>query len=110
VKPVIYHPEARAEFDAAAERYESLSVGLGESFVDAVEAIVARIEEAPAQFPVWEANPRVRKAVLPETFPFVVFFREMESASASWPWPTAPANQGIGRVASERSPVHVVAA
>jgi toxin ParE1/3/4 len=78
VKPVIYHPEARAEFDAAAERYESLSVGLGESFVDEVEAVVARIEEVPAQFPFWEGNPRVRKAVLPETFPFVVFFREMD--------------------------------
>jgi toxin ParE1/3/4 len=77
VKPVIYHPEASAEFDAAVERYESLSVGLGESFVDEVEAIVARIEESPAQFPVWQGNPRFRKAVLPETFPFVVFFREL---------------------------------
>jgi hypothetical protein len=41
VKPVIYHPEASAELDAAVKRYESLSVGLGESFVDEVEAIVA---------------------------------------------------------------------
>lgn len=78
MKPVIYHPEVSAEFDAAAERYESLSVGLGESFVDDVEAIVARIEESPAQFPVWRGNPRFRKAVLPETFPFVVFFRELD--------------------------------
>ena len=60
MKPVIYHPEASAEFDAAVERYESLSVGLGESFVDEVEAIVARIEESPAQFPVWQGNPRYR--------------------------------------------------
>ena len=40
--PIIDHPEASAEFDAAAERYESLSVGLGESFVDEVEALVTR--------------------------------------------------------------------
>jgi toxin ParE1/3/4 len=78
VKPVVYHPEASAEFDAAVERYESLSVGLGESFVDEVEAIVARIEESPAQFPVWQGNPSFRKAVLPETFPFVVYFRELK--------------------------------
>ncbi len=57
MKAVIYHPEASVEFDAAVERYESLSVGLGESFVDEVEAIVARIEESPAQFPVWQGNP-----------------------------------------------------
>jgi toxin ParE1/3/4 len=77
VKPVIYHPEASAEFDAAAERYESLAAGLGGSFIDEVEAIVARIEESPGQFPVWPGNPRFQKAVLPETFPFVVFFREL---------------------------------
>jgi len=39
--------------------------------------MVARIEESPAQFPIWQGNPRFRKAVLPETFPFVVFFREL---------------------------------
>ena len=77
MKPVIYHPEASAEFGAAVERYESLAVGLGESFVDEVEAIVTRIVESPAQFPVWQGNPRFRKAVLPETFPFAVFFREL---------------------------------
>jgi hypothetical protein len=82
VKPVIYHPEARAEFDAGTERYESLSVGLGESFIDEVEAIVARIEAAPAQF-LWEGNPRVRKAVLAETLPFVVFFREIDECIRS---------------------------
>jgi hypothetical protein len=78
VKPVIYHPEASAEFDAAAERYESLSAGLGDSFIEEVESIVVRIEESPAQFPVWQGNPRFRRAVLPETFPFVVFFRELQ--------------------------------
>lgn len=43
-----------------------------------MEAIVARIEESPAQFPVWPGNPRFQKAVLPETLPFVVFFRQMD--------------------------------
>ena len=52
MKPVLYHPEASAEFNAAADRYESLSAGLGDSFIDEVAAVVARIEESPAQFPV----------------------------------------------------------
>ncbi len=78
MKPVLYHPEASAEFAAAADRYESMSLGLGAAFVDEVEAIVARIEEFPGQFPAWPGNPRFQKAVLPETFPFVVFFRELD--------------------------------
>jgi hypothetical protein len=39
---------------------------IGGAFIDEVEAIVARIEESPAQFPVWPGNPRFQKAVLPE--------------------------------------------
>ena len=74
MKPVVYHPEARAEFEAAAERYESLSAGLGNSFIDEVEALVARVKESPAQFVVWQGNPRFQKAVLPERFPFVVLY------------------------------------
>jgi hypothetical protein len=50
----------------------SLSAGLGGSFIDKVEAIVARIEKSPAQFPAWPGDPRFQKAVLPETFPWVV--------------------------------------
>jgi hypothetical protein len=70
VKPVIiYHPEASAEFEAAAERYESLSAGLGGSFIDEVEAIVARIEESPAQFPVWPGNPAFKRRSSPRRFP-----------------------------------------
>jgi hypothetical protein len=107
VKPVIYHPEASAEFDAAAERYESLSAGLGGSFIDEVETIVARIEESPAQFPVWPFNPRFQKAVLPETFPSSCYFGSRTTASGSLPSLTALAGLGIGRVASEHLPKRI---
>ena len=110
MKPVIYHPDAKAEFDAAADRYESLSVGLGESFIDEVEAVVARIEEAPAQFPVGKATHAFERRFSPRRSPSSCFFAKWTSASASWPWLTAPVDQDIGRVASERSPVHLVAA
>lgn len=49
MKPVIDHPEARAELDAAAIGYESLSTGLGNSFIDEVETIVDWIEESPVR-------------------------------------------------------------
>lgn len=75
---VIYTAEARAEFDAAADWYGSRSIKVGEEFIGEIEAIEARISESPAQFPVWEIDPGFRRAVLPETFPFVVYFEEID--------------------------------
>jgi toxin ParE1/3/4 len=75
---VIYTPEARAEFDAAADWYGSRSIKAGDEFITEIEAIEARISESPAQFPVWEIDPNFRKAVLPETFPFFVYFEEVD--------------------------------
>lgn len=72
------HPEAQVEFDAAADLYEARSAGLGETFIVEVDAIIARISEAPLQFPRWRDRLPYRKAILPETFPFVVFFREQD--------------------------------
>jgi hypothetical protein len=101
VKPVVYHPEASAEFDAAADCYEALAVGLGNSSIDEVEAIVGRIAESPGQFPAWQGNRRFQKAVLLETFPFVVFFRELDDHIRILAIATAPASPGIGRGACE---------
>lgn len=44
---VEFHPEALAEFRAAAEYYETQQTGLGERFANAVEAAVAHIVAAP---------------------------------------------------------------
>jgi hypothetical protein len=105
----LYKPLVQAG-NACCQRYESLSVGLGESFVDEVEAIVARIEEAAAQFPVWEANPRVRKAV-PRDVPLRRgFSRDGRVHPRPGRGSRRPQTRVIGCVASERSPVHTVAA
>jgi plasmid stabilization system protein ParE len=45
--PVEFHPEARAEFDAAADWYEGEQRGLGVAFVAAVEEAVGRLAAAP---------------------------------------------------------------
>lgn len=107
MKPVIYHPEASAEFDAAAERYESLSAGLGGSFIDEVEAIVARIEESPAQFPVWPCNLAFKRRSSPRRFPSSCSFGRRTTASGSLPSLTALVSLGIGRVASEHLPKRI---
>lgn len=43
-----FHPEALAEFRAAAEFYETRQHGLGDRFIAAVESCVARTTAAPS--------------------------------------------------------------
>jgi plasmid stabilization system protein ParE len=71
--PIRLLPEAKAEFDDAADRYESQQAGLGVDFVARVREVLRRIA----------ANPRlhatvyrdVRKAVM-RRFPYIVLYRE----------------------------------
>jgi toxin ParE1/3/4 len=66
-------PEAKAEFDAAADWYEGKRAGLGVDFVRRVHEVFARIS----------ANPRlhakvyreVRKAIVTR-FPYIVLYQE----------------------------------
>jgi plasmid stabilization system protein ParE len=71
--PIRFLPEAKDEFDAAADWYEQQRPGLGVDFVAQVRDVLQRIA----------ANPRlhatvyqdVRKAVV-KRFPYVVLYRE----------------------------------
>jgi hypothetical protein len=45
---VEFHPEAMAEFRAAAEHYEEQHSGLGSRFISSVEVAGAHIAEAPS--------------------------------------------------------------
>jgi toxin ParE1/3/4 len=71
--PIRLLPEAKAEFDLAADWYDRQRAGLGVDFVRAVRKVLDRIA----------ANPRlhmttyrdVRKAVV-NRFPYVVLYRE----------------------------------
>jgi plasmid stabilization system protein ParE len=75
--PVELHPEARAEVRAAALWYEERRSGFGERFVERVNEVLQRLEEAPALYPVWrgtEAAPvPIHKAAL-DQFPYLVAF------------------------------------
>ncbi len=76
MRPTVFAPAARAEFDAAAEWYESRANGLGEKFADSIDEILGRMAESPTLFPIWDGDRRFRRAVA-QRFPYVVFFREL---------------------------------
>jgi hypothetical protein len=65
--PIIFLPEARAEFDEAYDWYEQQRPGLGEAFADQVQPILDRIAIMPRMHAAVFGN--VRKAVVPR-FPY----------------------------------------
>lgn len=64
-------PEAELDVFEASLWYERERDGLGAAFLQRVRSVFARIEAAPAQFPLVTAD--VRRALLGR-FPFGVFF------------------------------------
>lgn len=71
--PVIFRPEARAEFDDAYDWYENQRAGLGEAFADQVQLVLDRIAAALGIHAAVFGN--VRKAVVVR-FPYCVYYRE----------------------------------
>lgn len=70
--PVEFHPEAEAEMRASARWYDEQSAGLGESFLDAVEAATARIVANPEAFGF--AGHDIRRHLV-NRFPFGILYR-----------------------------------
>lgn len=68
---VEFHPEALAEFRAAAEYYEQQQTALGERFVNAVEMAVAHVADAPTSCRVIEGDIR---RYLTRVFPYAVLY------------------------------------
>lgn len=68
---VEFHPEALAEFRAAAEYYEQQQTGLGERFANAVEMAVAHVVAAPTSWRVIEDD--IRRC-LTKVFPYAVLY------------------------------------
>lgn len=62
---------AEAEIEAARDWYEGETAGLGATFVEAVEATLARVMRDPALYT--EVRPRVRRALV-RVFPYGVFY------------------------------------
>jgi len=71
--PIRLLPEAKTEFDAAADWYEQQRTGLGLDFVARVREVLDRIAANP-QLHAQVYND-VRKAVV-KRFPYIVLYRE----------------------------------
>jgi plasmid stabilization system protein ParE len=71
--PYSFHPEARAEYAAAALYYASRRPGLGDSFADAVEQALSLIREYPELGSPIEGSAR---RVLVRRFPYAIIYRE----------------------------------
>lgn len=71
--PLVFLPEARGEFDAAADFYEARQTGLGARFTLAVTDALDRVANNPKLHAV--ALDDVRKAVV-RGFPYCVYYRE----------------------------------
>ena len=74
---VEFAPAARAEFDAAADRYELERPGRGQRFYAAVERAVKLIAAFPAAGPAFPDIPPergVRRRIV-RSFPFVLAYR-----------------------------------
>lgn len=71
--PVVLDPDAEAEFNDAFDFYEGRGDGLGESFAQAVTAVLRGIGATPRMHAAVRGE--VRKAVV-RNFPFCVYYVE----------------------------------
>lgn len=70
---MIFDDEAREELLAAAVWYDDEREGLGSELLDAVDAALARIAEAPNAFPRDPFDSRARRTLL-SRFPYAIVF------------------------------------
>ncbi|MGA2619149.1 MAG: type II toxin-antitoxin system RelE/ParE family toxin [Thermoguttaceae bacterium] len=68
----VYHDEAEAELNEAADRYESLQQRLGERFLDAVDVAISEICRSPEGFGFLRADIRCHKV---RRFPYGILYR-----------------------------------
>lgn len=68
------HPEAKAEFQAAARWYDDEEPGAGTDFYEAIERALELVREAPLRWPPWpdlSEGAGIRRYVVPD-FPYVL--------------------------------------
>lgn len=70
--PIVFLPEAREEFDSAANWYENRKKGLGRAFTLAINQIIERFAANPQIHAIVHRD--IRKAVV-RGYPYCVFYR-----------------------------------
>ena len=71
---LIYHPDAEAELIEAAQFYERRVPGLGAQFLDAVDAAVGVVQQAPQRWRILEDD--IRSYLMPR-FPYAIYYRAL---------------------------------
>ena len=66
-----FHPEALAEFEAAAQYYAQCQEGLDLRFISAVESALVQIQESPNRWRVLEDDVR---RLLTRIFPYAILY------------------------------------
>ena len=66
-----FHPEALAEFEAAADFYSARQNGLELRFIDAVQSAIQRICDAPERRPIFDGE--IRRNLV-RVFPYSVLY------------------------------------
>lgn len=69
--PVVFRPQAEAEFEEAQTWYEARLPGLGQEFVTCVQAAIEIVRRSPAQSP--RVDGEVRRALV-RRFPYAVLY------------------------------------
>jgi toxin ParE1/3/4 len=87
VKPIIFHPDARAELCAAVAYYEQQRPGLGRDLQREVERTINRIQQHPQSF-LQHDEAGLRKCFV-RRFPYTIFYLEL----ADQIWIAAVAHQ-----------------
>jgi plasmid stabilization system protein ParE len=72
VRPVAFHPDAEAEFSAAARYYEAQAENLGADFISSVERTYGRLAAFPESGHPFGS--RLRRALVPG-FPYALVYR-----------------------------------
>jgi hypothetical protein len=88
-----FHPEPRLEFLDTVRYYESCQSGLGEHFIQSMDAAIAGINENPEAWAEMEQDVR-RK--LTRIFPYAVLYTIEPEYILSWPSCIATRRRGIG--------------
>jgi toxin ParE1/3/4 len=74
LKPITYHPEARAEADESAAFYHVREPQAARDFIDDLAFVQAEIECAPDRWP-FEIGTQIQRIHFPH-FPFTVFYQD----------------------------------
>lgn len=71
MKPHVFHPEADAEYAAAAGYYAECAADLGGRFYDEIERVIGEIVNAPHRFRLYDPPARRHLA---RDFPYAIIY------------------------------------